>query len=723
MYCLKTRFYKFRHVIFTIQIMAVLFAGRLGAAGLTVELVPVDADKMVYIPTDNVDAGWRSDPNFVDTSWTLCSGGPGGIGYDRDGDYNSDITLDVGGMMRGTSCFVRSIFQLDADLLREFDYLALRIRYDDGFIAYLNGEAIAEANAPANPGRWSHASQAHEAQSFLTFDVSDHLSGLKSGVNVLAIHGLNVSGDSPDFLLAFSLIGRKNYENNFKSDLPIIVLQTQNGRRTATAGDVQADMGVVAQPAGGNTLSGVYNDFHGPVFVRQLKSKFDYNKLNYRFTISGEDASLLGMPAGDVWRLAGAYSDKSLVRDVIMGTIAHKMGRLSGAPRLCHLFVNDDYKGIYVLLEERTRHENRINVSEAGPEDPSGGFILNMTGEHWLPGVASQFPPLFNSEAVVNYQFLYPDAHSITVGQTDYITGFMHDFETAVKSGDMPLVYQRYINLPAFVDYFLLNEIAKDVNAYRNKTTFYKDRDSVNGQLYIEPAFDFEHTLANINYYDGDRIAGWAIDYLTTASDAKADTLLPPFWWDILRKDADFQNHVKLRWDSLYDALFTEDAVINRLDSLYTVLENERDFNFERWNVIGQNIQPNSYVGGSYDDDYGYLYLWLIDRLNWMNSEIAGYPTGVESGGADIVDFKLAQNYPNPFNPVTRINYYLKQSGFVRLAVFNLRGEDVARLVHEQQPAGHYTVSWDASEFPSGVYFYELSVGEQRAMKRMLLLK
>lgn len=74
----------------------------------------------------------------------------------------------------------------------------------------------------------------------------------------------------------------------------------------------------------------------------------------------------------------------------------------------------------------------------------------------------------------------------------------------------------------------------------------------------------------------------------------------------------------------------------------------------------------------------------------------------------------LSQNYPNPFNPSTRIVYSVGASGIVRLKVYDLLGREVASLVEEKQGAGEYTVPWDASGLPSGVYYYRLRVVDDR---------
>jgi len=98
--------------------------------------------------------------------------------------------------------------------------------------------------------------------------------------------------------------------------------------------------------------------------------------------------------------------------------------------------------------------------------------------------------------------------------------------------------------------------------------------------------------------------------------------------------------------------------------------------------------------------------------------------TGIQSV-SEIPDvFNLEQNYPNPFNPRTVIKYKLSMFHFVSLKVYDILGNEVASLVNENKPAGSYEVVFDGSDFPSGIYFYSLSInGNVIDTKRMVLLK
>ena len=85
--------------------------------------------------------------------------------------------------------------------------------------------------------------------------------------------------------------------------------------------------------------------------------------------------------------------------------------------------------------------------------------------------------------------------------------------------------------------------------------------------------------------------------------------------------------------------------------------------------------------------------------------------------------YELTQNYPNPFNPSTSINYSLPRAGYISLKVFNVIGQEVATLYQGFQAAGNHLVEFQATDKPSGIYFYRLSHQDGSETKKMLLVK
>jgi hypothetical protein len=98
--------------------------------------------------------------------------------------------------------------------------------------------------------------------------------------------------------------------------------------------------------------------------------------------------------------------------------------------------------------------------------------------------------------------------------------------------------------------------------------------------------------------------------------------------------------------------------------------------------------------------------------------------TSVEAEeGAMPEKFALSQNYPNPFNPKTNIEFSIPEPTNVRVVVYNTLGKEVTTLVNKQLTSGKYTVSWDGSDYSSGIYLYKLETDKFSQVKKMLLVK
>jgi len=169
-------------------------------------LVAEDAAKRVLVPTADVGETWREDGDFNDSDWTLVTGSPGGVGYERSIGYESLISLDLNRQMYGSStgCYIRIPFEVPTDPSR-YHSLVLKIRYDDGFVAFLNGVEVQRASFSGTP-EWDSAAEAgHEGDVTELFMIDEYVSLLRQGQNTLAIHGLNASSISSDFIVAVSL--------------------------------------------------------------------------------------------------------------------------------------------------------------------------------------------------------------------------------------------------------------------------------------------------------------------------------------------------------------------------------------------------------------------------------------------------------------------------------------------------------------------------------------
>lgn len=173
-------------------------------------LIAEDADKHVLVPSESIGESWRGTGRFDDSRWMFCTGSPGGIGYDRNTGYLDFISLDLQELMYAgnTSCYIRIPFTFDGSL-NDFNFMTLNIRYDDGFVAYLNDVEVTRRHFEGMPAWNSDAGSGHpdsEAVLFESIDLTDSLGDLQRGDNIFAVHGLNVSVTSSDFLISFELV-------------------------------------------------------------------------------------------------------------------------------------------------------------------------------------------------------------------------------------------------------------------------------------------------------------------------------------------------------------------------------------------------------------------------------------------------------------------------------------------------------------------------------------
>lgn len=186
-----------------------------------VSLVAADAEKRALVPQDGtLGTTWTGGDEILfaalggDDAWLV---GTEGVGYEvGQGAYDADIGIDVEAAMynnganpgANTSVYIRTPLVVDQATIDALSQLTLRMRYDDAFIAYLNGVEIARQNYVGTP-TWNAAADAgNEATAFVEFDVLAHLDLLNVGDNILAVQGMNVGTSSSDLLFVPELVGQ-----------------------------------------------------------------------------------------------------------------------------------------------------------------------------------------------------------------------------------------------------------------------------------------------------------------------------------------------------------------------------------------------------------------------------------------------------------------------------------------------------------------------------------
>jgi len=210
----------------------------------TTTLVPESCTKRVLVPTGPVDSKWNTGEVFSDQGWITTTGG---IGYERGSGYDQYFTLDVESQMygRNCTCYIRIPFVLQANP-DDFDFMTLRIRRDDGFIAYLNGTEVARHNF-SGTARWNSSAASSTSDSiavqFEDIDISASFDALRRGGNLLAIHGLNTSVTSSDFLISVELIAGKGGAGSsgvlpgaLRYSGPFVLIESANVRARTLSG-------------------------------------------------------------------------------------------------------------------------------------------------------------------------------------------------------------------------------------------------------------------------------------------------------------------------------------------------------------------------------------------------------------------------------------------------------------------------------------------------------
>jgi len=350
------------------------------------------------------------------------------------------------------------------------------------------------------------------------------------------------------------------------------------------------------------------------------------------------DVLLLEFPEEEDWILYGPYSDKSLMRNVLIYDMAREMGHYASRTRFVELTINDSYQGIYVFMEKLKRDDGRIDISnlkedEISGEDLTGGYILKIDktagtnlggGYNDQNSFVSAYNPL-NASTGQKINFLYeePDAEDIVAEQKAYISEYVGQFEDALASDDFAnpeTGYAAYIDIESFIDFFLLNELSNNVDGYRLSTYMYKDK---NEKLKMGPIWDFNLAFGNADYCGGGETNVWAYRFNERCS---TDIWLVPFWWDRLLQDPAFVQQLKERWTALRGTVFSESAVLSKIDTYADTLEKADavQSNFDQWPVLGTYIWPNNFIGKSYNEETDYLKGWVSDRTVWLDGAIEG---------------------------------------------------------------------------------------------------
>jgi hypothetical protein len=424
---------------------------------------------------------------------------------------------------------------------------------------------------------------------------------------------------------------------NWSSDIPIISIFTM-GNTIVNEPKIQAQWSIFWNSDGTrNTLSQSPHDqgFIGIEYRGQSSQMFPMKSMTVETRNSdGSDreVSLFDFSIESDWVLYATYFDKSLMRNVLSYDLARETGRWAPKTKFVEVWINAEYFGIYVMVEKIKRDKGRVNIKKLDTDenqgiDLSGGYIFKIdkgwVDFYWTSSFPSNFFYPNRLGSSVSFQGVYPKSNRITNAQRNYLTSFIDSMEIALASEafqDSILGYRRFINTSSFVDFMLVNEVSRNVDAYRISTYFHKDRNDEDGKIHAGPVWDFDLAFANANYCDANSPEGFAFELEEICP---AGNWPVPFWWSRLMTDSLFRNEVGCRWQHLRTSVWSESRVLQKIFSYSQETQEARTRHFNRWPIFGQQlwVYPDP-IATSYWQELNLLREFILDRWEWLDENL-----------------------------------------------------------------------------------------------------
>ncbi|MFC2125429.1 CotH kinase family protein [Bacteroidota bacterium] len=654
-----------------------------------------------YFPgTSEPPPTWRN-PGFDDSSWLI---GAGGIGY-GDGDDATVIDAVI-------SLYMRRKFTIqDTGKIKS---MVFNMDFDDAFVAYINNQEIARSHIGTPGIRPSYdepASGLHEAQMYQGHPPEEYLIEvdlmrdiLIQGENVLAIQVHNRDISSSDLsAISFLTVGISDTSHIYLnlptwftppidysvSQLPIIAINTM-GQAIDYESRIRCNMGIIDNgPGVENHINDTITGYNGWINIEiRGESTQGFPKKSYGFETQdnvGENnnVSLLGIPVENDWILYAPYSDKSLIRNVLTYKLTRDMGRYATRTEFCELFINDKYEGLYVLMEKIKRDNDRVDIANLREIDIegdqlTGGYILRVDkiDDNDYPPWESGHSPQLSGTNRISFQYNDPDGRELRSEQKQYIKNFIREFESALSSStflDGEYGYHKFVDKSSFADFLIINELSKEVDSYLFSVYMHKDRDSFGGKLTMGPVWDFNLGYANTDYCEnGVDIPGWVYDDSWRM-----------YWFRRMMQDFRFRNVLNCRWHELRTDAFSDQKIIDYIDSITIAVEVPIQKNFNRWPVLGAYVWPNYFVGNTHQEEIDFLKTWLLNRLHWMDANIPescvlGFPQD------DLIEnIKI---YPNPFTQQFIIDFGDIWTEVSSISLYDIHGRLVMDPVSVNKP-------------------------------------
>lgn len=320
---------------------------------------------------------------------------------------------------------------------------------------------------------------------------------------------------------------------------------------------------------------------------RGNSSWYNAEKKSYRLKFE-EKQSLLGRGKDKSWSLIANYFDKTVLRN----ELAFHMSRLSRlaytpATDFVEVYLNGSYEGVYVLCDHLKTGSHRMDAD----------YLMEIDVRAEEEDIQVHLTYLGQPVVVKD-----PDDISYESEEYTYISGFLTAAENALYSPaytSPETGYRQYFDLDSFVDWYLINEIAKNNDAVLYTSCYMNHNEG--GKLCMGPVWDFDIAFGNVNYNDNDKPEGVWIERSS--------------WYHHLISDPAFLELVKERFMFFYNM---QDDLYKFIDDHAAYLKPYIDKNEERWHTLNVFLWPNPVVFETYQEHIDSLKDWLDARLEWM---------------------------------------------------------------------------------------------------------
>ena len=320
-------------------------------------------------------------------------------------------------------------------------------------------------------------------------------------------------------------------------------------------------------------------------------------KKPYRIKLD-EKVDLFGSPGDKDWILLANYSDKTLLRNIVAMEISRICG-MAWTPRMLSVdvYLNQEYIGVYTFCDHKEVAKDRVNIEVATETDLEGGYYLELEE-------AMDEPVCFKT--VWDTPVMFHEPEYPTEAQQKYVKEWFNGFERALErvQGEHDDAYRSYIDVPSFINYYIIQEITKNPDGNVRKSTYLTKEKGKPLEMYH--VWDFDITLGNCDYTNFEKPEGWQMRYVK--------------WYNQLFFDPAFKKAVVDRWNELYPTLLTQVPAF--LDRQRALMAGAEARNFDRWQILGVKVWPNYYYFPTYEEEYAFLKEFYEARLAWLNERI-----------------------------------------------------------------------------------------------------